>query len=490
VTDERSDVFAHVAAGSNEMLLEETSGAIADHGLLTPNDDDADVDIEAERTPADAETQRGIEILDPVRLYLRQAGRSRLLSRDEETAIAQSIEQAETDRARVVLGSPLALRWVLDAVSALRQGTLSIDDVLAPVADEANAPSAAERRRILLARVARLRRLVRERAAAAPRRRAVLAERMAQAMLDLGIARAHIDRLADDLRAIHASATRSLCSGDVDPRALRRSVERAAGLSPEALGRLVASLDEAEARARRARESLVEANLRLVVWVARRYMHLGLQLLDLIQEGNIGLMRAVEKFDWRRGHRFSTYATWWIRQAITRALADQARTIRVPVYLGELMGNLASVARVLSQQLGREPGPDEIANRVGLPENEVRWLLRVGHEPVSIDEPLGPGDDRQLADTIEDQETAGPADVATRSSMQRAIASVLETLSPREAQVLRMRFGIGERTDHTLEEVGARFAVTRERVRQIEAQALRKLRHRTRAMLLRPLYDD
>src|SRR5262249_4393667 len=253
--------------------------------------------------------------------------------------------------------------------------------------------------------------------------------------------------------------------------------------------RLLAHIRDADGRGRIARQELVEANLRLVIWVARRYAHLGLQLLDLVQEGNIGLMRAVSKFDWRRGHRFSTYATWWIRQAITRALADQARTIRVPVYMTEILGNVTQLARAMGQQLGRDPTPAELGQRVGLPPAEVQWLLGVGHAPVSLDEPVSGEDVRTLGELLEDQSAQGPDEVSTASSVRRALSRALNSLSTREAQVLRLRFGVGERKDHTLEEVGARFGVTRERIRQIEAEALRKLRHRSRAHLLRGLND-
>ncbi len=432
--------------------------------------------------PAIAGSERDrLEQLDPVRLYLRQAARSRLLDRDEEIAIARRIDDARCQRAVALLASPLGLRWVLSLPGAERDGDLKLLDVLAEGTDSEELEDPEEARRRLLRRIARVRGLVRR--GAARRRQATTTDPLGRALLALRIAEPQIDRLAGELERLAETMRegREGTGGQV--------AERHRGLSQVALERLLAYVRDADRRCQSAKQELVQANLRLVVWVARRYSHLGLQLLDLVQEGNIGLMRAVGKFDWRRGHRFSTYATWWVRQAITRALADQARTIRVPVYVTEILGNVTQLARQLGQQLGRDATPEEVAARAGLPMSEVQWLLSIGHEPVSLDEPIGDGDSRTLGESLEDDHAPGPAEIATKDSVRRALLRALGSLTTREAMVLRLRFGIGERRDHTLEEVGAHFAVTRERIRQIEGEALRKLRHRSRAHLLEGLED-
>ena len=269
------------------------------------------------------------------------------------------------------------------------------------------------------------------------------------------------------------------------------SLETEEALVPaEEIKDAVKHLDVAEEKVKRGKAELVEANLRLVVSIAKKYTNRGLQFLDLIQEGNIGLMKAVDKFEYKRGYKFSTYATWWIRQAITRAIADQARTIRIPVHMIETINKLIRTSRHLVQKLGREPTPEEIAERMDLPLDKVRKILKIAREPISLETPIGEEEDSHLGDFIEDKKAVSPLEAAIRYDLQRQINSALETLTPREEKVLRKRFGIGEATDHTLEEVGQDFEVTRERIRQIEAKALRKLRHPSRSKKLRSFVES
>jgi RNA polymerase primary sigma factor len=268
------------------------------------------------------------------------------------------------------------------------------------------------------------------------------------------------------------------------------SIEVKSGLAVTEIKEINRAMSMGEARARRAKKEMVEANLRLVISIAKKYTNRGLQFLDLIQEGNIGLMKAVDKFEYRRGYKFSTYATWWIRQAITRSIADQARTIRIPVHMIETINKLNRISRQMLQEMGREPTPEELGERMEMPEDKVRKVLKIAKEPISMETPIGDDEDSHLGDFIEDHTIHSPVDAATGQGLQEATKEVLAGLTAREAKVLRMRFGIDMNTDHTLEEVGKQFDVTRERIRQIEAKALRKLRHPTRSDYLRSFLDE
>jgi RNA polymerase sigma factor RpoD, C-terminal domain/RNA polymerase sigma factor, sigma-70 family len=267
-------------------------------------------------------------------------------------------------------------------------------------------------------------------------------------------------------------------------------LQKNVGIPIKDLKEISRQMSTGEAKARRAKREMIEANLRLVISIAKKYTNRGLQFLDLIQEGNIGLMKAVDKFEYRRGYKFSTYATWWIRQAITRSIADQARTIRIPVHMIETINKMNRISRQILQETGQEPDPSELAERMEMPEEKIRKILKISKEPISMETPIGDDDDSHLGDFIEDQAGLAPADSALYASLREVTKDVLDSLTPREAKVLRMRFGIEMNTDHTLEEVGKQFDVTRERIRQIEAKALRKLRHPSRSEKLRSFLEN
>jgi RNA polymerase primary sigma factor len=467
---------------------------------------------------------------DPVRLYLREMAIVPLLTRDGEVSIARRIERGRTRTLKAISRSPVCIEDLIQIGERLRHGELHIREVITFSEQEAiteervqeylnSTLDAITELKKSYTRTLKLYDRLREEPKKSPkiprlRRKLAIARvelsrqaRALELMLQQhehfsGLIRDCVDE-ARDARSAIDKARRALekKKWNEDERELRRNLrdaerrfaelEECLHVSPLELERSLAAINIGEQEANVAKQELIEANLRLVVSIAKKYTNRGLQFLDLIQEGNIGLMKAVDKFEWRRGYKFSTYATWWIRQAITRAIADQARTIRIPVHMIETINKLIRTSRALVQELGREPSSEEIAKKMDIPVSKVRKVLKIAQEPISLETPIGEEEDSHLGDFIEDKTIMNPADAVITSNLREITEEVLKSLTPREEKVIKMRFGLGPNgSEHTLEEVGQHFAVTRERIRQIEAKALRKLRHPSRSRKLKAFLES